>query len=456
MSQDGPPSPLQSPLTTNAVGNMATVRRPPSFPIMDYNAHADRISFTGHSLPPIEVQTPRNQSYCGGGSTIELPPMQTSPSPRNPMKIAQLLSSPQPITIRSQPPMSPRDLPHSSPLSSRGSSIASVAPSRYSFAPMHLPPVDPTHPPFWNAQPHLHHKNRPTQQHPPFLHAPNTLDSADHMRYSPAMTAVSSTTSHLREPSYEPYMATAKPLNYTLSIRQQPVAARACGFGERDRRAIDPPPTVELKITDQSTGAPEQDPNVLFALHCTLQSPDGQNDETELSSPNPHVPSTRRLMGNLVASIWEGKDEHGIPGKFFVFPDMSCRSQGQYRLKFQLLRIDPTNMRPGQKSPAVASIVTDVFDVFTAKDFPGMRPSTALLKALKNSGLTVGVKKGSEARRRNAAKKGETSDEDDDDDGSEAEASPSLVDSGLVRFGSKHDLPATVHKRGSKRRRRRS
>ncbi|KFY19523.1 hypothetical protein V491_04387, partial [Pseudogymnoascus sp. VKM F-3775] len=36
---------------------------------------------------------------------------------------------------------------------------------------------------------------------------------------------------------------------YTLHMRQQPLAARACGFGERDRRVVDPPPILELRIT---------------------------------------------------------------------------------------------------------------------------------------------------------------------------------------------------------------
>lgn len=160
-------------------------------------------------------------------------------------------------------------------------------------------------------------------------------------------------------------------------------------------------------------------------------------------------------MGNLVASIWEGKDEHGVAGKFFVFPDMSCRSPGLYRLKFRLLRIDPSDMRPGQKSPAVASVTTDVFRVFTAKDFPGMRPSTALLKALKNSGLTVGVKKGSEARRRNKAKEGGSESEDEEGlEEEESESSGHRIKAQLAGALS-HDRPAGGgDSRRAKRRRR--
>ncbi|KAF2862349.1 hypothetical protein K470DRAFT_201940, partial [Piedraia hortae CBS 480.64] len=176
-----------------------------------------------------------------------------------------------------------------------------------------------------------------------------------------------------------------------LSVRQQPCVARACGFGERDRRVIDPPPILELKITSLD-GMPEQDPHAILALHCTLVSRDGREDETEAPMQT-HLPSTRQLMGTLVASPYQGKDEHGRAGTFFVFPDLSCRSTGVYRLRFKLLRIDPSHMMPGVSSPSVAGITTDPFHVFTAKDFPGMRASSALLKALRRQGLNVGVKK---------------------------------------------------------------
>lgn len=126
-------------------------------------------------------------------------------------------------------------------------------------------------------------------------------------------------------------------------------------------------------------------------------------------------------MGTLVASPYQAKDERGIAGTFFVFPDLSCRAPGRYRLHFKLLRIDPYNMQQGAIHGTVASIITDVFNVYTAKDFPGMRASSALLKALRRQGLNVGVKKGSEARRGKAGrmkKEDASSSEEDDSDAS--------------------------------------
>ena len=103
-------------------------------------------------------------------------------------------------------------------------------------------------------------------------------------------------------------------------------------------------------------------------------------------------------MGSLVAAPYPAKDENGMAGTFFVLPDLSCRNPGQYQLKFTLIRIDPTNMMTGSKHPTVAHATTELFSVYTAKDFPGMRASSGLLKALRRQGLNVGVKKGSEAR----------------------------------------------------------
>lgn len=38
---------------------------------------------------------------------------------------------------------------------------------------------------------------------------------------------------------------------YELSIAQQPSRARMCGFGDKDRRPISPPPIVQLVVTNK-------------------------------------------------------------------------------------------------------------------------------------------------------------------------------------------------------------
>jgi hypothetical protein len=92
-------------------------------------------------------------------------------------------------------------------------------------------------------------------------------------------------------------------------------------------------------------------------------------------------------------------------------------------------------MQQGDIHGTVASVITDVFGVFTAKDFPGMRASSALLKALRRQGFNVGVKKGSEARRGKGRMKKEyaNSVDDDDSDGSAVDrGGPRMIESGLA------------------------
>lgn len=101
-------------------------------------------------------------------------------------------------------------------------------------------------------------------------------------------------------------------------------------------------------------------------------------------------------MGQLVASPSVAKDEHDVEGCFFCFPDLSCRTHGKYRLRFVLMRIDPHNLHVGGFSPILTDVLSDVFTVYTAKDFPGMRPSSALTRALKLQGCNIQVKKGNE------------------------------------------------------------
>lgn len=178
---------------------------------------------------------------------------------------------------------------------------------------------------------------------------------------------------------------------------------------------IDPPPIIQLLVTDSQTRQVDLDElrYSLNVVHCTLWNADGTHEETALVQPDRRA--TRRLMGQLVASPSVAKDEHDNEGCFFCFPDLSCRTHGRYRLRFILMRIDPMNLNVGDSSPILTEVLSDAFTVYTAKDFPGMRPSSALTRALKLQGCNIQVKKGNEkalARKRSAI-----SNEEDDDDG---------------------------------------
>ncbi|KAL9120910.1 MAG: hypothetical protein Q9187_002537 [Circinaria calcarea] len=209
---------------------------------------------------------------------------------------------------------------------------------------------------------------------------------------------------------------------YKLTIRQQPIAARACGFGERDRRVIDPPPILQLSLTDfdpESAADVEELRWPLNVAHCALYSVPHQSsavstgiDVTSIPDPNNPSKFSRRLMGTLVATPFVGIDpeapacetENSRLGCFFIFHDLSCRQNGLYKLRFTLMHLNVELALTGGQGSIVSSVESDVFEVFSAKDFPGMKASTALTRDLKRQGANVQVKKGNEGK---ASQKGQ-------------------------------------------------
>ena len=157
---------------------------------------------------------------------------------------------------------------------------------------------------------------------------------------------------------------------------------------------IDPPPIIQLLMNDPNRTDLSELRYPFNVVHCTLWSADGLTDETAFDGIDKR--RTRRLMGTLVASPFVGSDENGKEGCFFCFPDLSCRTHGTYRLRFVLMRLEPSELQSDGCTPIITETMSEPFTVYTAKGFPGMRPSTALTKALKKQGYAISVKKGNE------------------------------------------------------------
>lgn len=456
--QPGPVSAQQSPYSDSSTSMAAYERRPP--PSVEHAA----ISRFASPLPGVQpTMTGVREAYDGRGlPPIQLPPMRSLPpasqppprrDPNHTMSVTSLLSRNPESPSRSQRTPLPTSRPTPSAQSyAQGQPAYHSPPNVYESSPneghTRMPPVPLAPPHYMDQPPQPHrepHPQRPMYPSQPFPGAqprfprpPSESDVPHHSPatsygQSPAQYAASSESSPTGAyaPSYpepaQPIVSQPPPLNYTLTIRQQPAAARACGYGERDRRVIDPPPILELKTTNKATGAPESDEGCMLAIHCTLLNKDGVEDDGEAAQGSSDGPASRRLMGTLVASPYGAKDENGRAGTFFVFSDLSCRNPGKYRLKFTLIRLDATCMLPGTKHPTVAHITTDVFSVYTAKDFPGMRASSALLIALRKQGLNVGVKKGSDARYAHPKPTTPSTTEDDDDDDNIAPCAPLII-----------------------------
>lgn len=224
---------------------------------------------------------------------------------------------------------------------------------------------------------------------------------------------------------------------YHLSIRQQPIAARACGAGDRDRRPVDPPPILQMLLTDFNPDS-EEDKNILqdprFTVGCLLypvhdlswssksSNRMGRRDGTDLGinledsnapgqstpllsgksfvspfyvdeEPDPDTAPSHPSTGNDTSRAPARRSSGGTspassrpPASFFIFSDLSVRTAGLYRLQFRLMNWG-TVEDTGQSMPILAEAWSEPFQVYPAKNFPGMRDSSLLTVRLKELGF---------------------------------------------------------------------
>ncbi|KAG0329770.1 hypothetical protein BGZ99_000506 [Dissophora globulifera] len=168
---------------------------------------------------------------------------------------------------------------------------------------------------------------------------------------------------------------------YILTIRQQPVRAKVCGAKERDRRPIDPPPIVQIKLADPSSDRNKdylQSPYLFMC--CNLVQANDSSGEIV-------APAHRALAGTVVSSLNRLKDVDNSDGGFFVFGDMSVRVEGHFRLRFTLFEL-----AEGQVVH-VMSTVSSPMTVHSSKTFPGMSESTFLSRSFSDQGVRIRIRK---------------------------------------------------------------
>jgi hypothetical protein len=187
---------------------------------------------------------------------------------------------------------------------------------------------------------------------------------------------------------------------------------------------------VQLLISDFDRESVEDmedlsDPS--FLVHCLLvSSTDPAEDVSAVTFRDPAgdaARTERMLVGNLTASPFfcaedpdpdtsprhpslqlycptdtppvDPRSQPIPPATVFCFPDLSIRSTGTYRLKFQLLHL---TMR-GEFAPADCSVLTAPFKVSGAKEFDHVQASTPLIRGLiaQGAGFPLKLKQGSRA-----------------------------------------------------------
>ncbi|KAK2058689.1 hypothetical protein LY76DRAFT_513663 [Colletotrichum caudatum] len=307
---------------------------------------------------------------------------------------------------------------------------------------------------------------------------------------------------------------------YELVVMQQPQRARMCGFGDKDRRPITPPPCIKVVVRDAKTGQ-EINPNDIDSSYYVIQvdlwsedgtsevnlvrhssntasisttqpfsystlreegpppaqpiqgysqmmpsygsapmgygqqqpppsqqhimpgygMPSGSSYQPAYQSSNPQfapptqyfpqhgnpapVPSqadmaygahrqslsmaasqpqgmfTRNLIGSTASSAFKLNDVDDHIGIWFIMQDLSVRTEGHFRLRFSFVNVARPPDQPSVdgslvnhiSAPILASTFSDVFQVFSAKKFPGVCESTPLSKCFATQGIKIPIRK---------------------------------------------------------------
>ncbi|CAI2162427.1 12231_t:CDS:2, partial [Funneliformis geosporum] len=185
------------------------------------------------------------------------------------------------------------------------------------------------------------------------------------------------------------------PIIYRLEVSQQPIRARMCGFGDKDRRPIDPPPVVRLLVsTADGTPIPESSvDHSMMIVHAGLWSESCTDERSLVINPSSiptqstgpsstvmslNAPScTRNLMGHCTSSAYVLTNDLGQQGIYFIFQDLSVRTEGTFTLKFSFcdvksLLVRSLNGYTNSRGSVAAEVYSDPFKVYSAKKFPGM------------------------------------------------------------------------------------
>ena len=256
----------------------------------------------------------------------------------------------------------------------------------------------------------------PAIPHPVSRHTHDVPAQANGMRKNPGTLQAPRQRPLLRERPRPIRPPGLNPLpKCTLRMRQRPVAARACRVGESDLCTVDPFPIVQFEVDDgPGVSHTAQWRLSMWPSSCLFVKllDEGGQKECDLLPPEEGAGSTgvgpislnrRLLWGDQTSGPFTGLDELDVPGKFFCFPNLMVQAPGTYRLHFALCLLYPApSTRAGDFAPIVATLMSDPFRVFAAKDFPGMRPSSALAITLKKQGCNQISLKKSKSRPRSA------------------------------------------------------
>ncbi|PLN84286.1 hypothetical protein BDW42DRAFT_44404 [Aspergillus taichungensis] len=218
-----------------------------------------------------------------------------------------------------------------------------------------------------------------------------------------------------------------KLLTYQLVVVQEPHRARACGAGAKssaDRRPVDPPPVVELRIFESDPHDEHNKTDITFAYNANFFLFATLETARPVAHPRvaPPPQSCPVLTGVPVAGV--AYLDRPQQAGYFIFPDLSVRHEGHYHLNFHLYEEtkdskDMSEGAPASQVPAPnpstipskptppqsaldfrLAVLSHQFSVYSAKKFPGLTMSTTLSRVIAEQGCRVRIRRDVRMRRR--------------------------------------------------------
>ncbi|KAI0078738.1 hypothetical protein K474DRAFT_801423 [Panus rudis PR-1116 ss-1] len=151
---------------------------------------------------------------------------------------------------------------------------------------------------------------------------------------------------------------------------------------------------------DAGMAGPSSMPQQSHTLSLTFNSvPDPATSGDQIAAATSEDSNrTAALYGTLVAH-GTPVDHEGRQVVMFVFPDLSVRTVGTYRLRYRAFHIQ-SGSGVNDSTPVIAECMGGPFTVYSTKGFPGLQPSTDLSKRLSMIGVKVATREQARTRRK--------------------------------------------------------
>ncbi|KAG9029377.1 hypothetical protein FRB95_005384 [Tulasnella sp. JGI-2019a] len=212
-----------------------------------------------------------------------------------------------------------------------------------------------------------------------------------------------------------------KTIRAELQECQKPDLGRK--FAKRDRRPIDPPPVVRVRLWEvYDSGLPTQSERELPApdveisglvAHVDLFRVNADDTIVEVSDEET-AQLTMQIFGNTFVAAGQILDMTGQSVIIFVFADLSVRLEGRFALRYRFLNL-VSRVDGSEGIPIAAELYGGPFTVYSTKEFPGLQPSTSLTKHLSRWCIRVNLREADNAGGDGAG---------DDDDNHDAHGPP--------------------------------